>query len=79
VGGNYNEFDVGGDVTVEAVEASNIMHNPKECVGYTFTVDNIKTYAPVDTPSKLIVEYGQEIELCQRYLLHCRHWRAATT
>ena len=47
-GGKHNSFDEGG-IIIESVEARNLMHNPKECVGYIITVDNIKIYASGDT------------------------------
>jgi L-ascorbate metabolism protein UlaG (beta-lactamase superfamily) len=33
-GGKHNSFDLGGGITVEAVEAKNINHSPKKRVGY---------------------------------------------
>jgi len=47
-GGKHNSFDLDG-ILVEAVEAKNMAHNPKECVGYIITVDGIKIYASGDT------------------------------
>ena len=47
-GGTHNSFDITG-ITVEAVEAGNKMHNPKECVGYIITVDGVMIYASGDT------------------------------
>ena len=47
-GGKHNSFDIDG-VAVEAVEASNVNHDPKECVGYIVTVDGIKIYFAGDT------------------------------
>ena len=47
-GGKHNSFDIGG-ITIEAVEAKNIMHNPKRCVGYILTFDGLKIYCSVDT------------------------------
>jgi L-ascorbate metabolism protein UlaG (beta-lactamase superfamily) len=47
-GGKHNSFDIGG-ITVEAVEAKNITHNPKECVGYIITLDGVAIYASGDT------------------------------
>lgn len=49
--GKHNSFTV-GSVKVEAVEAGNSNHDPKECVGYLITVDDILIYAAGDT-SKL--------------------------
>jgi L-ascorbate metabolism protein UlaG (beta-lactamase superfamily) len=37
--GKHNTFDLGGGVTAEAVEAKNLNHNPKKCVGYIVTID----------------------------------------
>ena len=47
-GGKHNTFDVGG-VRIEAVEAANKKHDPKKCVGYIITLDNVKVYASGDT------------------------------
>jgi len=48
-GGKHNTFDLGGGMTAEAVEAKNLMHNPKKCVGYILTVDSVKIYCSGDT------------------------------
>jgi len=47
-GGKHNTFDVGG-IIIQAVEAYNQNHNPKECVGFIITVDGVKIYASGDT------------------------------
>jgi len=47
-GGNHNRFEADG-ILVQAVEAKNLMHNPKECVGYIVTLGEIKIYASGDT------------------------------
>jgi L-ascorbate metabolism protein UlaG (beta-lactamase superfamily) len=47
-GGKYNTFDVSG-IVIEAVEASNVNHNPSECVGFILIVDGIKIYIAADT------------------------------
>jgi L-ascorbate metabolism protein UlaG (beta-lactamase superfamily) len=47
-GGKHNTFDVGG-ILIEAVEASNKNHDPKQCVGYIITLDGVKIYAAGDT------------------------------
>jgi L-ascorbate metabolism protein UlaG (beta-lactamase superfamily) len=47
-GGRHNTFEVGG-ILVESVIAKNLMHNPKNCVGYIITLDGIKIYASGDT------------------------------
>ena len=47
-GGKHNTFDVGG-IIIEAVEAGNINHDPKQCVGFIITVDGIKIYFASDT------------------------------
>jgi L-ascorbate metabolism protein UlaG (beta-lactamase superfamily) len=47
-GGMHNSFDVGG-VAVEAVEAGNLMHSPKRCVGYVIDVDGVRLYVSGDT------------------------------
>jgi L-ascorbate metabolism protein UlaG (beta-lactamase superfamily) len=47
-GGKHNSFDVDG-IAIEAVEAKNLMHNPKHCVGYILTFDGVKIYCSGDT------------------------------
>ena len=47
-GGAHNSFDVGG-ITIEAVEAKNLAHSPKKCVGYIIGLDGLKFYAAGDT------------------------------
>lgn len=46
--GNYNSFSFDG-IEIEAVEAKNLMHNPKNCVGYIIALDGFKIYASGDT------------------------------
>ena len=46
--GKHNTFNVGG-IVIEAVEASNKNHDPKQCVGFILTVDGIKIYIAADT------------------------------
>jgi L-ascorbate metabolism protein UlaG (beta-lactamase superfamily) len=48
-GGKHNTFDLGGGMTAEAVEANNITHNPKHCVGYIVVIDGVKIYCSGDT------------------------------
>lgn len=47
-GGIHNSFDVDG-IFIQAVEARNRMHDPKQCVGYLITLDSVKIYASGDT------------------------------
>ena len=47
-GGKHNTLTAKG-IQIEAVEASNKNHNPKECVGYIVNIDGIKLYHPGDT------------------------------
>jgi len=47
-GGRHNRFDVGG-IIIQAVEAMNKKHDPKECVGYIIILDGVKIYASGDT------------------------------
>jgi len=58
----YNEFDIGG-VHIQAVEASNINHNPKHCVGYIVMLDGVKIYASGDTSKTKQMETFAELEL----------------
>jgi L-ascorbate metabolism protein UlaG (beta-lactamase superfamily) len=48
-GGKHNKFDLGSGLAVEAVEASNAKHDPRECVGYIVTLDGILLYCSGDT------------------------------
>ena len=47
-GGYHNSFNIGG-ILIQAVEAANKKHDPKECVGYIITLNGIKIYASGDT------------------------------
>jgi len=47
-GGKHNSFDIDG-VVIQSVEAKNLMHNPKKCVGFIITLDGVKIYASGDT------------------------------
>jgi len=47
-GGVHNSFDIDG-ILIEAVEACNQNHDPKECVGFIITIDGVKIYASCDT------------------------------
>jgi L-ascorbate metabolism protein UlaG (beta-lactamase superfamily) len=44
----HNTFDVDG-ILIASVEAANINHDPKKCVGYIITLDGVKIYASGDT------------------------------
>ncbi|MCL1847488.1 MAG: MBL fold metallo-hydrolase [Coriobacteriia bacterium] len=61
-GGKHNTLDL-GDITVEAVEACNVNHDPKECVGYIITVDGIKLYCAGDTSKTEAMESFAQKEL----------------
>jgi len=47
-GDRHNSFDLGW-MQIQAVEAMNKKHDPKECVGYIITLDGVKIYAAGDT------------------------------
>ena len=47
-GGRHNSFDIDG-VIIQSVEAKNLMHSPKKCVGYIIALDGVKIYASGDT------------------------------
>ncbi|MDR0469824.1 MAG: MBL fold metallo-hydrolase [Peptococcaceae bacterium] len=47
-GGVHNSFDIDG-ILIQAVEANNKNHDPKQCVGFLITLDGIKIYASGDT------------------------------
>jgi len=66
-GGKHNTFDVGG-IVIEAVEASNVNHNPAECVGYMLTVDGVKLYFAADTSKTKEMETFAERKLDYAFL-----------
>ena len=47
-GGKHNTLTAKG-IQIEAVEACNKNHDPRECVGYIIGIDGIKVYHPGDT------------------------------
>ncbi|GHU75765.1 hypothetical protein FACS1894188_07240 [Clostridia bacterium] len=47
-GGKHNSFSF-DEIEIEAVEARNLFHSPKKCVGYVIAVDGVKIYASGDT------------------------------
>jgi len=47
-GGKHRTFNI-GDIVIEAVEANNKNHDPRQCVGYIVSVDGFKIYFPGDT------------------------------
>ena len=54
-GGKHNTFDI-GNVVIEAVEACNVNHDPKECVGFIITVDGVQIYIAADTSKTKTME-----------------------
>ena len=61
-GGKHNTFTI-GDIVVRAVEASNKNHDPKQCVGYIVTIDNVKIYFPGDTSKTEMMATFAEMKL----------------
>jgi L-ascorbate metabolism protein UlaG (beta-lactamase superfamily) len=61
-GGKHNSFDADG-IQIQAVEARNMMHNPKKCVGYIITLDGVKIYASGDTSKTKQMETFAALEL----------------
>jgi len=61
-GGQHNTFDIDG-IGVEAVEAKNLLHSPKKCVGYIVTLDGISLYHTGDTSKT-----AQMAHLAERHL-----------
>ncbi|MCL2813615.1 MAG: MBL fold metallo-hydrolase [Oscillospiraceae bacterium] len=51
------------EFSVEAVEAYNKNHDPKECVGFIITIDGLKIYASGDTSKTAQMETFAEMEL----------------
>ncbi|MDR2204289.1 MAG: MBL fold metallo-hydrolase [Nitrososphaerota archaeon] len=46
--GQHNKFSI-DNIEIEAVEAKNLMHNSKSCVGFIITIDGIQIYCSGDT------------------------------
>ena len=61
--GKHNSFDLGGGLTVEAVEASNAKHDPRECIGYILTLNGVKVYCSGDTSTTAQMESFAEKQL----------------
>ena len=61
-GGKHNTFDVKG-IIIEAVEACNVNHDPKQCVGFILTIDDIKIYIASDTSKTKSMESFYERKL----------------
>ena len=61
-GGKHNTFDIGG-IIIEAVEACNVNHDPKQCVGFVLTVDGVKIYIAADTSRTKSMESFAERKL----------------
>lgn len=67
-GGKHNVFDIDG-IKIQAVEAGNKNHNPKECVGYIITLNGIKIYASGDTSKTQAMKTFAALKL--DYALFC--------
>jgi len=67
-GGKHNSFDI-GDIHIQAVMARNMLHNPKECVGYLITVDGVKIYCSGDTSKTEQMKTFADIKL--DYAIFC--------
>jgi len=61
-GGGHNSFDVDG-IFIQAVEAANKKHDPKECVGYIITLDGVSIYFSGDTSKTKQMETFAELGL----------------
>ena len=62
-GEKHNSFDLDG-ILIEAVEAKNKNHSPKECVGYIVTLDSVKIYASGDTAKteQMVTFAGRQLD-----------------
>lgn len=65
---HHNSFALGW-AKIQAVEAGNKNHDPKECVGYIITIDGIKIYASGDTSKTATMKNLAALEL--DYALFC--------
>lgn len=61
-GGKYNLFSFNG-IEIEAAEAKNMNHNPKNCVGYLITIDSVRIYAAGDTSKTKQMESFADMKL----------------
>lgn len=61
-GGKHNFFDIDG-ITIQAVEAMNKNHDPKQCVGFIITLGGVKIYASGDTSKTTQMETFTALEL----------------
>ena len=61
-GGCHRSFALDG-IEIQAVEAGNKKHDPRECVGYLITLDGIKLYASGDTSKTEQMASFAELEL----------------
>jgi len=60
--GRHNSFEING-IQITAVEAMNKNHDPKLCVGYLITLDNVKIYASGDTSTTKQMETFAALKL----------------
>jgi len=60
--GKHNSFDIDG-IQITAVEAMNKNHDPKLCVGYLITLDNVKIYTSGDTSTTKQMETFAALKL----------------
>ena len=60
--GKHNNYNIGG-ILIQAVEAMNKKHDPKQCVGYIITIDGVKVYASGDTSKTKQMETFADMEL----------------
>ena len=67
-GGKHNSFTIGG-INIQATEAYNKNHDPKECVGFIITLDNVKIYACGDTSKTKQMERFADLEI--NYAILC--------
>ena len=67
-GGKHNSFDNGG-IQIQAVEAYNKNHDPKECVGFIINLDGVKIYACGDTSKTKQMESFADMNL--NYAILC--------
>lgn len=66
--GNHKGFDVDG-IKIQAVEAYNENHDPKQCVGFIITIDGVKIYACGDTSKT--EQMGTFADLGLDYAIFC--------
>ncbi|MCL1862155.1 MAG: MBL fold metallo-hydrolase [Defluviitaleaceae bacterium] len=60
--GKHNSFSING-INIQATDAYNENHDPKQCVGFLITLDDVKLYACGDTSTTKQMERFVDLEI----------------